>query len=378
MQLIHTISACDVFGPEKTVINECIALRQAGWDCRIVNFWESDDVPISSKISAAGIPYSCIATRGKLDVAAIRQLARLFRASGQPLVHSHGYKADLYSLCAARIAGSPVVTTVHGWTSENAKVRMYEKLQAFLWRFFDRVICVSESYRNTAADAGVPAGKLVVIHNGILSTYQPGDTGLRQRVRADLGLQEENVAVASVGRLGIEKGHRFLIEAIARLTPEFPNLRVFIIGDGAEREAILAYVKSLNLDRHVVLLGHRDDLPLLYPGLDVLAMTSLREGLPNVLLEAMLNGLPAVATAVGGIPEVISDGRDGYLVKPGDLDGFVDRLGSMLGNHDRRRAMGNAARATVSSRFLFEARMQRVTTLYKECVDQTEGLGEGA
>lgn len=369
MQLIHTISAMDVFGPEKTVINECMALRKAGWDCRIVNFWESADIPISAKIAAAGVPYVCIATRGKLDLGAIRQLARQFRSLGKPLVHSHGYKADLYTLLAARLSGSPVLTTVHGWTSENPKVRLYEKLQAFLWRFFDRVVCVSESYRKTAESAGVPAGKLVVIHNGILSSYRPGDAGLRQQVRADLGLRESHVAVASVGRLGIEKGHRLLVDAVARLVPAFPNLRIFIIGDGAEREAIAAHVKALNLENHVALLGHRNDLPNLYQGFDVLAMTSLREGLPNVLLEAMLNGIPAVATAVGGVPEVIHDGQDGYLVKPGDLNGFVDRLGNMLESNDRRRTMGAAARVTVSSGFLFEARMEKVTRLYLDCAN---------
>lgn len=376
VQIIHTISAFDVFGPEKTVINECVALRRAGWDCQIVNFWEPVDIPISSKVELAGVPYSCIATRGKLDWRAMRQLARKFRMLGQPLVHSHGYKADMYSLLAARISGSRVVTTVHGWTSENSKVRLYERLQAFLWRFFDQVICVSESYRKTAERVGVPSEKLVVIHNGILSSYCPSESGLRHQVRAALGLLDSHIAIASVGRLGIEKGHRFLIEAVARLVQKFPNLRVFIIGDGNERGAIAELVRSLDIEKHVVLLGHRNDLSVLYPGMDVLAITSLREGLPNVLLEAMLNGVPAVATAVGGIPEVIQDGHDGYLVTPGDMSGFVDRLTSMLSSHDRRQTMGDAARETVISRFLFEARMEKVTQLYLGGVNGAKGLGK--
>jgi glycosyltransferase involved in cell wall biosynthesis len=364
MKLIHTISALDVFGPEKTVINECRVLREEGWDCRIVNFWEDPDVPISEKIAAAGIPYECIATRGKLDFTAIRALAQQLRGLDKPLVHSHGYKADMYSLLAARLAGAPVVTTVHGWTSENRKVRLYEKLQAFLWRFFDQVICVSESYRQTAERSGVAARKLVVVHNGILASYRPGDVEVRRRIRAELGLSESQVAVASVGRLGIEKGHRLFVEAVARLVPSHPQARFFIVGDGAERDNIVAQIGRLGIEDHVKLLGHRDDLPALYQGLDVLAISSLREGLPNVLLEAMLNGMPAVAMAVGGIPEVVQDGHDGLLVDPGNLSQFVGCLGRLLADSVERRRMGDAAQVTVTTRFLFDKRMEEMIRLY--------------
>jgi glycosyltransferase involved in cell wall biosynthesis len=364
MKVFHTISALDVFGPEKTVINECLALRDAGWDCRILNFWDNPDVPISAKIKASGVPYECIPSKAKFDIGAIRLLARRLREEGRPLVHSHGYKADLYTLLAARLAHAPVVTTVHGWTSENRKVRLYESLQAFLWRFFDRVICVSESYRAIAERSGTPAKKLVVIHNGIRASYRPGDSAVRRRIRAEFDLGDDQVAVAIIGRLGIEKGHRLFVDAAARLLPAYPGARFFIVGEGAERTTISAQITSLGIGEQVRLLGHRDDLPSIYQGLDLLAITSLREGLPNVLLEAMLNGVPAVAMSVGGIPEVIRDGQDGLLVTPGDLAQFTDRLGRLLGDAHERRRHGEAARATVQDRFLFERRMEQVIELY--------------
>ena len=132
----------DVFGPEKTVLNECLALEAAGWRARIVNLWESEDVPMSHKARSAGARYEVLRTAGKFDIAAIRALARQLRAEPDVVVHSHGYKADLYTLLAARMAGVPVMTSAHGWTSENAKVRLYERLQAYLWRWFDRVVAV--------------------------------------------------------------------------------------------------------------------------------------------------------------------------------------------------------------------------------------------
>lgn len=366
--VIHTTSAEDVFGPEKTVINECLALEATGWRAYIVNLWETEDVPITHKARAAGTRYETLRTSGKFDVPAIRMLARRLRAEPGVVVHSHGYKADLYTLLAARMAGVPVLTTVHGWTSENAKVRLYERLQAFLWRWFDRVIAVSDSYRKVALARGVPERKLVVVHNAIRSSYQMPDDDQRERSRRQLGLVEGELAVAVIGRLGIEKGHRLFIEAAARLLPRFPQARFLIIGEGAEHAALEAQISAAGLHDAVRLLGHRDDLPALYPSLDVLAITSLREGLPNVLLEAMLHSVPAVAMAVGGIPEVIDDGIDGLLVQPGSLEGFTESLGRLLGDAALRRRFATAAVNKIRSQYLFEGRMQKMLSLYESAL----------
>jgi len=363
--VIHTISAMDVFGPEKTVLNECLALEVAGWRARIVNLWDTEDVPMSHKARSAGARYEVLRTAGKFDIAAIRALARQLRAEPDVVVHSHGYKADLYTLLAARMAGVPVMTSAHGWTSENAKVRLYERLQAYLWRWFDHIVAVSQSYRALAQAAGVPERKLVVVHNAIRSNYQVPDAGQRRRSRALLGLADGDVAIAVIGRLGIEKGHRLFVEAAGRLARRHGQARFLIIGDGAERAALESQIAEAGLGDTVRLLGHRDDLPAIYPGLDLLGITSLREGLPNVLLEAMLHGVPAVAMAVGGVPEVISDGEDGLLVSPGSLDGFSEALSRLLSDASLRQRLGAAAVEKVRSMFLFDARMQKMLALYE-------------
>lgn len=366
--VIHTISAMDVFGPEKTVLNECLALEAAGWRARIVNLWDTEDVPMSHKARCAGARYEVLRTAGKFDIAAIRALARQLRVEPDVVVHSHGYKADLYTLLAARMAGVPVMTSAHGWTSENEKVRLYERLQAYLWRWFDRVVAVSQSYRALAQAAGVPERKLVVVHNAIRSNYQVPDAGQRRRSRALLGLADGDVAIAVIGRLGIEKGHRLFVEAAGRLAPRHGQAQFLIIGDGAERAALESQIAAAGLGDTVRLLGHRDDLPAIYPGLDLLGITSLREGLPNVLLEAMLHGVPAVAMAVGGVPEVISDGEDGLLVPPGSLDGFSEALSRLLSDASLRQRLGAAAVEKVRSMFLFDARMQKMLALYEAAV----------
>lgn len=367
MKLLHTISACDVFGPEKTVINECLALRDAGWQAGVINFWDTPDTPIAEKMRAAGVDYQCFQTAGKLDLAAIRRLAGTLREWGHPVVHSHGYKADLYTLLAAKWTRTPVLTTVHGWTSENARVRLYEKLQSRLWRYFDKVVCVSESYRAVAERTGTPRQRLVVVHNGIRSAYrleQAADQA-RAQARALLGLDGQQPVVAIVGRLGIEKDHRLFIDAAARLRGEFPDARFLVVGEGEQREALAQQIAQLGLQQQVQLLGHRNDVPALYPAFDLLAITSQREGLPNVLLEAMLHGVPAVATTVGGVPEVIEHGRSGWLIPPGGLAELVTGIATLWRDPARRRQFSQAAVETVRQRFLFDGRMQRMMALYQ-------------
>ena len=348
MKLIHTLSAFDVFGPEKTVLNECAELSRAGWETEVVNFWHEDDIPIKTKALARGVAYSCIVSRGRFDPAAIRSFFLRLQDAGRPLVHSHGYKADIYSLFAARLARTPVVTTVHGWTSENFKVRMYEKLQASLWRFFDCVYCVSENYFAVARNAGVAAEKVILVPNGIMLSYHvTGTPEARAAARIRLGIADGQVAVAIIGRLGVEKGHEFFLRCAAEVARSRPEALFLIIGEGAERGHIESLVVQLGIQARVRMLGHRDDLPEIYPAIDILSITSLREGLPNVLLEAMLHGVPAIATSVGGIPDVIAHEADGLLVSAGDPVRYTAALSGLVGDESARREMGVKGREKI-------------------------------
>lgn len=376
--VVHTISAFDVFGPEKTVINECLALREAGWESVVVNFWDEEEAPIARKVAAAGVRYVCIPSRGKLDWHAVGALRKLI-GDRSVVVHSHGYKADLYSLIAARRERRPVVTTVHGWTSENLKVKLYEGLQSVTWRFFDRVICVSESYRKVARRRGVPEARLARIPNGIKPGYAaPVAEREREGLRATLGIAARDTVVAIIGRLGIEKGHHLFVEGARRLLASGSEAVFLIIGEGAERSRIEGLIGAGGLGGRVKLLGHRDDVARLYSVIDVLAICSVREGLPNVLLEAMLNGIPAVATAVGGIPEVVQSGVNGVLAAPGDDEGHIRALEALVADPGRRAQLGRAARETILREYLFDRRMERIMAIYAALDDTSSRRSRGA
>jgi len=354
-------SAEDVFGPEKTVINECLALRDRGWQAIVANIWPTDDTPFARKVRSAGVDCRHIPAQRQIDRAALRALSEVLEACDRPIVHSHGYKADAYSILAARRTHTPAITTVHGWTSENFKVRVYERIQAFLWRFFDEVVCVSDSYARTALAAGVPSRRLTVVRNAIRAEYAinvtPGD------IRAELGLPRDAIVVAIIGRLSIEKGHAFLLEALASL-PGRAAIQLLVIGDGPERNSLERTASTLGVAGQTHFLGHRNDIPRLYGAVDILAIASAREGLPNVLLEAMLYSIPCVATAVGGIPEVIANGRNGLLVTPGSLPGYRDALHRLADDPVLRSQLGTQARSTILGEYLFTSRMERMMGLY--------------
>ena len=186
------------------------------------------------------------------------------------------------------------------------------------------------------------SAKVTTIRNGV----EPGGRPSSDDKRRELGL--DGILIGAVGRLDRQKGFATLIEAMARLK-ETPA-RCAILGDGPERARLEALIRRRGLERTVRLLGEQDAAPWL-PAFDVFCLPSLWEGLPNSLLEAMALGLPVVASGVDGVPEAVTDGKDGLLVPPEDSDALAAALGALTNDAGRRAALGAAAKATAGERF---------------------------
>ncbi|MDQ7075429.1 MAG: glycosyltransferase [Gammaproteobacteria bacterium] len=370
LKLIHVISANDVFGPEKTTINECRALIKEGWDCQIINFWDTDDIPIRAKAEAAGVPYRCIISKKRFDNGVVAKLKKTFKETGCDLVHSHGYKSDLYCHLAARKLPTKTVTTIHGWTSEDFKVRLYEKMQAFIWRFYDRVFAVSRQYRDIAIKKGVPHNKLHILYNGII--YDPkaprSSAEDKQHARKKFGLKEGDISIGIVGRLSIEKAHDFYLEVAALVVKEQPQAKFLIIGDGLQRDALERQVQKLGIADNVIFAGHVDDMQSAYDAMDIEAICSHREGLPNALLEAMLNEIPVVSVAVGGVPDVVEGEQGGIIINTRDQKKFARKLKKLIESSELRQQLGKKGRRQIKQNFTFQRRLELVTQHYRELI----------
>jgi glycosyltransferase involved in cell wall biosynthesis len=298
--------------------------------------------------------------------AAIAELTDLLRHKEASVLCCHGYKANLLGRVAARRQGLPVVAVSRGWTGENLKVRLYEALDRFGLRWVDRVVCVSEAQAARVRRAGVAAERTLVIRNAIDTwRFEAPAPEYRQRIHGFFS-RPRTCIIGAAGRLSPEKGFGVLIEAAARIVPSNPSVGFLLFGDGVLREQLAGRIASLGLRDHFVLTGFRDDLDRFVPFFDVLALPSFTEGLPNVVLEAMAASVPVVATAVGGTPEVLDDGVNGYLVPAGDPAALAGRLLDTFASEGQRRTMGLRGRQRVTRDFTFASQSSAYHSLFQQ------------
>jgi glycosyltransferase involved in cell wall biosynthesis len=296
--------------------------------------------------------------------AAIRELTEIIRRSHAALICCHSYKADLLGLIAGRRAGVPVVAVSRGWTGESFKVRCYDALDRRVLRWMDAVVCVSHGQARKVFRAGVSPARVVVIPNAVRpERFAQPDSSYRDRLRGFFADRVDRIIVAA-GRLSPEKGFDILIEAADQVIKPEPSLGFVLFGDGPLREQLQRQIEQRGLTDVFVLPGFRSDLDRFLPFADLLVLPSYTEGLPNVVLEAFAAGIPVVATAVGGTPELVEDGVNGYLVPAGNPGLLAQRILDAIADDNRRKAMGQCGRQRVLDQFTFEAQGQQYLWLY--------------
>jgi glycosyltransferase involved in cell wall biosynthesis len=295
---------------------------------------------------------------------AVREVAEELQRRRADVVCCSGYKPDVIGWRAARKAGIPVVSVSHGWTAATWKVRVYEGLDRLVLRWMDSVVCVSLAQARRVRSALVPGRKIVVIRNAVgAEAFAAPDPAYRQRL-LDLFPKPPRLVVGAAGRLSPEKGFSVLIEAAQRVLADLPEAGFALFGEGPLRAELEQQVRRLGLQERFVFAGFRADLPSFLPHLDLGVMSSFTEGLPVILLELFAAGVPAVATAVGGIPEVLEEGRQGNLVRAGDAPALAQRVLELLRDDALRSRYGAAARARAASDFSFEKQSEQYQDLF--------------
>jgi glycosyltransferase involved in cell wall biosynthesis len=300
--------------------------------------------------------------------AAVQELRHWLRRWQPAVLCCHGYKADLLGRWAARREKVPVVAVSRGWTAENWKVRLYEALDKWQLRGMDRVVCVSRGQATIVRRTGVPDEKVRVIHNAIhASRFENPNLIYKERLRR-LFPKPCTRMVGAAGRLSPEKGFAILIEAAQELARSDLGIGFVLFGDGPLRAKLSRRIVSAGLAKTFILLGFRHDFDSFLPFFDVLALPSFTEGLPNVVLEAFAAGVPVVATAVGGTPELVEDGANGYLVPAGDAKALARRIMDVLSFPANQRAMGQEGREKVTREFTFEIQARQYRRLFEELI----------
>jgi glycosyltransferase involved in cell wall biosynthesis len=284
---------------------------------------------------------------------AIREIAETLGRLQADVLLCHGYKANLLGRRAARRCGIPAVAVSRGWTGESFRVRWYERLDRFHLRWMDHVVCVSNAQSLRVRRAGVRPERVTVIPNAVdAERFTDPDPRYRAKLERYFRTPRSRI-IAAAGRLSPEKGFHVLVEAAARLLENDPTLGFILFGQGDCRAHLLEQVRAAGLGGAFVLGGFRSDLERFMPHLDLFVLPSFTEGMPNVVLEAFAGGVPVVATAVGGTPEVVEDGVSGHLVPPGDPDALAEAIHTALSSDDNLRELGFQGRQRVLENYSF-------------------------
>ncbi len=311
-----------------------------------------------------------IPDKGALDFSVVREYVRICRERNVKVWHGHDYKSNAIGLLVRRFHPMHLVSTVHGWGVTDGRAPLYYKIDRACLKRYDKVVCVSNDLLDQCLKAGVSSKKLVLIENAIdVDAYQP--TVDRAAAKRALGVSPGRLVVGSVGRLSAEKSFDQLIRVIDELIETGIDVTLVIAGNGPERSALESLIDELGRGEHIMLLGHVSDPRPVFEAMDVFILNSLREGLPNVLLEAMAMRIPAVCTDVGGVSRVLNDEQNGLLISPGDRDQLHVALTRLASNEALREDLAQAGRETIESEYSFAIRMRKMADVYRslDCSD---------
>jgi glycosyltransferase involved in cell wall biosynthesis len=357
LSIVHVLSSFGVGGQERVALDLAIGQRARGHTVRVVSLAPAPDGAMADEFRDHGIETLRVAKRGGIDPTLIPRLVVALR--GTDVVHTHNPLPLIYGAPAAKLVRAAAVHTKHG---KNPGTRAQRWLRRAAARCCDVYVAVSATTLAQAREArDADAAKLREIPNGIrLDRYTP-DPIARTHVRAELGLGDAWV-VGTVGRMDANKNQAMLVRALA------PSLsaqrRLVIVGDGDARADVEAAAAG---SPFVTFTGRRMDVPRLVHAFDVFALSSISEGLPLVVPEAMAAALPIVSTAVGGIPDVVQDGVTGLLV-PVDERALGDALNALANDRARARAMGKAARELALARYSAERMVDAYLALYASAI----------
>jgi glycosyltransferase involved in cell wall biosynthesis len=294
------------------------------------------------------------------DVRAILRLARLIRRERPSILHTHTAKAGAVGRIAALLAGSArppiLIHTFHGHVLRgyfNPLTTLgFRSLEWWLARFTTVLIAVSPEVRDDLVGLRVaPAEKFAVVRLGIeLGERVAVDNGARDETRRALGVAPDAFLVGWVGRMTAVKRTHDVLRALRVLVDGGADAFLVLVGDGPDREPLERHAHELGVARRCLFVGYQNDVARFYDAMDVLLLPSVNEGTPVSVIEALAAGRPAVATRVGGVPDVIRDDVDGFLVAAGDADALGTRLGELARDPERRRQMGSAGKARMLER----------------------------
>ncbi|MBU4305738.1 MAG: glycosyltransferase [Candidatus Omnitrophica bacterium] len=329
------------------------------------------DGVLSEEFRKNGAEVISFETKSKFDMGAINRLVRIIKLKKISIVHSHQTRLDFFGCIAAKFAGIPFIFTRHLSISDLSS--SHWKKQSYM--YIDRIVTVKYAKKIVAVSKDI-AGNLIakenadsyktkVIYAGIdLENYRKGIS--IGEVRKEFGLGSEIPLVGVIARLNEQKAHQYFLSAAVEVLKAVPLTKFLIVGDGPLKEKHGALCRELGLEEQVIFAGYRKDTARILADLDVAALSSLSEGVPVTIVEAMAMSKPMVCFNVGGVPELVVDGVTGILVPIKDVKALADGIVRLLKNKEEAKQMGEAGRRRVEEYFNLERMVKEYEKVYNE------------
>lgn len=354
-------------GPGRGIVQLATFLAKTDVDYLICTF--SYRTPKSQEfaqeLTRLNLNAATIAQGSVWDPTPLWQFLRLGRQGRYNVIQSHGYKSHLVALIVSRILGVPWIAFAHGWTRENRKVALYHSLDTWMLRFAESVIAVSPPLWAHFAELRGRDRQTILLLNavergGLLG--RDGGAAIRRRYVKN----ESQFLVGCFGRLSSEKGQDVLLRAVAIVVERNHDVVVLLLGDGPELQALQKLSSKLGISERVFFHPHTSAIRDYYEAIDMLIVPSRSEGLPNVVLEAMCFDVPVIATDVGAVSEVITDGETGWIVPPEDEEALARVVVAVLSDRETRSGVSKAGSRMVGERFSPTTRSQRILDVYHQ------------
>ena len=297
----------------------------------------------------------------------ILEMRKFIKQRKIDIIQSHGYKTNFYAIFAALFERKPLICTCHPWTetSYNLKAKIYSWLDKHLLTRFDKLVAVSSNVRDEIIAQGISKDKITLIENGI-DIHRFSNSFNKEELCRKYKIDPGRRIIGTIGRLVKEKAQDLFLEAAKLIIENFPEAYFLIVGDGPLRDYLLGKVEALNLHENVRFTGVCDDIPEILALMDIFVLSSISEGLPMVLLEAMAARKPIVTTKVGEVPKIITDNQDGIIVSPNNVTELKTAIEFLLMNKNKANLFAQKVYHKVIQHFSSEVMAERYIKIYEQ------------
>jgi len=387
IKVVHIITRLDKGGSAENTFLTVTGLNALGYDVTLIS--GPADTPEQDrrkqveehKVEYIFIPELVRRISPLNDMRALFRIYRILKKRKFDVVHTHTSKGGFLGRLAAKWVGAPIIVhTPHGHVLfgyfGRIKTNLFIILEKLASRVTDRIIALTAREKADTVETGIAdEEKFIVIYSGVeLEKFKELPSDEKQGLRKELGIPEHSIVVGTVGRLVTVKGPEYLLEASRFILPAYPDTFFVFTGDGELREHLEQQARDTGVEGNTLFLGWRNDAARIISIFDIFVLPSLNEGMGRVLVEAMALGKPIVASNIGGIPDLVIPGKNGFLVPPKNPEQLAKYIQILLSDTERREKMGLSGEETAGN-FSHELMVKKIAELYREIMIK-KNIGE--